>query len=114
MTSLFGSGSLAYPRHPCTIGTMVSSRTALIIPAVLFGVSGCAAYDPPVRGDHMSDHYKADLESCRTSSSHAVYIKNADNPWTWMVSPITGPPKVRAAIRTCMQAKGYVLDRHEG
>lgn len=92
---------------------MVSSRAALIIPALLFGVSGCS-YDPPVRGDHMSDHYKADLEACRTSSSHAVYLKNADNPWTWMISPITGPPKVRAAIRTCMQAKGYVLENPEG
>jgi hypothetical protein len=93
---------------------MVSSRAALVIPALLLSVSGCASYDPPVRGDHLSDHYKADLEACRTSSSHAVYLRNADNPWSWMISPITGPPKVRAAIRTCMQGKGYALETPGG
>jgi hypothetical protein len=93
---------------------MFSSRALFIIPTLLIGVSGCAAYDPPVRGDHLSDHYKADLEACRTSSSHAVYLKNADNPWSWMISPITGPPKVRAEIRTCMLGKGYVLDSSKG
>jgi hypothetical protein len=93
---------------------MVSPRAAFLIPVLLFGISGCSPYDPQVRGDHMSDHYKADLEACRTSSAHAVYLKNADNPWSWMISPITGPPKVRAAIRTCMQAKGYVLETAKG
>jgi hypothetical protein len=93
---------------------MVSPRVAFVIPTLLFGLSGCAPYDPPVRGDRASDHYKADLEACRTSSSHTVYLKNADNPWSWMISPITGPPKVRAAIRTCMQAKGYVLENPQG
>jgi hypothetical protein len=38
-----------------------------------------------------------------------VRIKNADTPWTWIISPFTGPPEVRAAIRSCMQGKGYVL-----
>ena len=31
-----------------------------------------------------------------------------------MISPITGPPKVRAEIRTCMLGKGYVLDNSKG
>ena len=30
----------------------------------------------------------------------------------WMISPITGPPMVRAEIRTCMASKGYVLEEH--
>jgi hypothetical protein len=93
---------------------MFSSRAMFIITTLLIGVSGCAAYDPPVRGDHLSDHYKADLEACRASSSHAIYLKNADNPWSWIISPITGPPKVRAEIRTCMLGKGYVLDNSKG
>jgi hypothetical protein len=93
---------------------MVSSRAFVIVPALLIGLSGCASYDPPIRGDHMSDHYKTDLEACRTSSSHTVYLKNADNPWSWMTSPITGPRMVRAEIRTCMVGKGYVLESSKG
>jgi hypothetical protein len=27
------------------------------------------------------------------------------------MSAITGPPEVRAAIRTCMESKGYALDK---
>jgi hypothetical protein len=88
---------------------MPPRRTYLIVPALLLGLSGCGAYDPPVAGDHASDKYKSDLEACRTSSHHAVYLKNAGSPGTWIISPITGPPAVRAAIRTCMQGKGYVL-----
>jgi hypothetical protein len=93
---------------------MLSFRASVVIPALLLGVSGCAPYDPPAQGDHSSDHYKADLEACRTSSARAVYLKNADNPGTWIISPITGPPKVRAEIRTCMRGKGYVLEKAGG
>jgi hypothetical protein len=93
---------------------MVSFRVVLVFSALLIGLSGCTSYDPPIRGDHMSDHYKADLAACRTSSSHTVYIKNADNPWSWMISPITGPRMVRAEIRTCMVGKGYVLESSPG
>jgi hypothetical protein len=76
---------------------------------LLIGLSGCSSYDPPVQGDHASDRYKDDLEKCRTTSQEAVRIKNADTPWTWIISPFTGPPAVRVAIRSCMQGKGYVL-----
>jgi hypothetical protein len=27
------------------------------------------------------------------------------------MSPITGPPEVRAAIRKCMESKGYALEK---
>ncbi len=93
---------------------MVSFRAVLVIPALLIGISGCSSYDPPIRGDHASDHYKTDLAACRTSSSHTVYLKNADNPWSWMISPFTGPRMVRAEIRTCMVGKGYVLESPPG
>jgi hypothetical protein len=93
---------------------MLSFRAVVVISALLPGVSGCGSYDPPTQGEHTSDHYKADLEACRTSSSQAVYLKNADNPGTWIISPITGPPKVRAGIRSCMQGKGYVLENPGG
>ena len=76
---------------------------------VLLGVGACSPYDPQVQGDHASAKYKTDLEACRKSSSHAVYLRNARAPGPWIISPITGPPAVRAAIRTCMTGKGYVL-----
>jgi hypothetical protein len=86
-------------------------RAAVAAAALLCGLCGCSAYDPPVQADHTADQYKADLEKCRTTSTETVRIKNADTPWTWMKSPFTGPPEVRAAIRTCMQDKKYVLQK---
>jgi hypothetical protein len=83
----------------------------LLLPALLLGLSRCDGYDPPVQADHASEHYKSDLEACRTSSSHAVYLRNARAPGPWIISPITGPPAVRAAIRTCMAGKGYALTK---
>jgi hypothetical protein len=78
---------------------------------LVVGLSGCAAYDPPIQGDHTSEKYKTDLEACRTTSREAVRLKNAATPQSWIISPITGPPEVRAAIRTCMTGKGYVLEK---
>ncbi|MFL5256552.1 MAG: hypothetical protein ACJ8AI_27400 [Rhodopila sp.] len=88
------------------------SRTVCLPGLVLLlGITGCSSYDPPVQGDHNSDRYKADLEACRTSSTEAVRLKNADTPRTWILSPFTGPPMVRAAIRDCMTKKGYVVGK---
>jgi hypothetical protein len=89
---------------------MTRRHIALLI---LLTVAGCGEYDPPIQGDHTADRYKTDLEACRKTSSHAVYLKNAAAPGTWIISPIIGPPKVRAAIRACMQAKGYQLEKPE-
>jgi hypothetical protein len=91
---------------------MRSVRVLLIILA-LSGVSACGgdAYDPPIVGDHSTDKYQADLEKCRTTETEAVRLKDAATPQSWVISPITGPPAVRAAIRTCMQGKGYTLEQ---
>ena len=89
-------------------------QRSLIIP-LLLAASACGApYDPPVRGDHTAQQYKTDLEKCRTTSREAVRIKNTDTPQSWIMSPFTGPPAVRAAIRACMTAKGYTLEKTEG
>jgi hypothetical protein len=81
-----------------------------IVPALLLG-TGCNTYDPPVEGDHTSEKYKTDVETCRTTSTEKVRLKNAATPGKWIISPITGPPAVRAAIRACMEGKGYVLQK---
>jgi hypothetical protein len=86
-------------------------RVSFLVPVLLLGVSGCASYDPPVRGDHTSERYKADLEKCSTSSTETVRRKNAATPGSWIMSPITGPPEVRAAIRKCMESKGYAPEK---
>jgi hypothetical protein len=89
-------------------------RVSFIIPALLLAASACGApYDPPVRGDHTAAQYKADLEKCRTTSRESVRLKNAGTPERWVISPFTGPPAVRAAIRTCMAGKGYTLEQTE-
>ncbi len=77
---------------------------------LLSGLGGCSAYDPPVRGDHAATQYKSDLEACRTSSTETVRRHNAGTPGTWIISPFTGPPAVRAGIRSCMTGKGYTLE----
>ncbi len=83
--------------------------TPLLIPALLLGFSACSAYDPPIQGDHTAEAYKTDLDKCRTTSAETVRRKNAATPGTWIISPFTGPPAVRAQIRTCMASKGYTV-----
>ncbi|WP_158921473.1 hypothetical protein [Acidisphaera sp. S103] len=93
---------------------MQSLRTCLIVPVLLLGLSGCGSpYDPPIATDHASAKYKTDIDKCRTTSTEAVRRGNADTPWTWMKSPFTGPPEVRAAIRACMEHDGYVVEKAE-
>jgi hypothetical protein len=101
--------ALAHRCVACSIGRMRLIRPSLALPALLLGLSGCTYY-PPVQGDHTSDKYKADLAKCRTSSNETVRLKNAATIGRWVISPITGPPEVRAAIRKCMVADGYTLE----
>jgi hypothetical protein len=92
-------------------GRVQAFRATSTVFILLLGLSGCAAYDPPIQGDHTSEKYKTDLEACRTTSRETVRLKNAATPQSWIISPITGPPEVRAAIRACMTGKGYVLEK---
>ena len=89
------------------------SLSSSILCVLLFCLSGCSEYDPPVQGDHTSDKYKADLEQCRATSTEAVRLKNAATPQSWILSPFTGPPEVHALIRKCMSDKGYVVEKTE-
>jgi hypothetical protein len=93
---------------------MRSLHTALVLSVLLPALSGCGVYDPPVQGDHATEKYQTDLKACRESSTESVRLKNARTLWSWVISPYTGPPEVRAAIRACMQGKGYMLGQAEG
>lgn len=90
---------------------MHAFRATVVFSVLLTGLACCAGYDPPVQGDHSSEKYKTDLDACRTASREAVRRKNAATPQSWIISPITGPPEVRAAIRSCMVGKGYALEK---
>ena len=90
---------------------MRTFHAAFAVSILLTVLPGCAAYDPPVQGDHTAEKYKTDLQACRTTSRETVRRKNAATPWSWIISPITGPPEVRATIRTCMTTKGYILEK---
>ncbi len=94
-----------------TAGRVRAFRATLAVFILVTGLGGCAAYDPPVQGDHTFEKYKTDIETCRATSRETVRLKNAATPQSWIISPITGPPEVRAAIRACMAGKGYVLEK---
>ena len=90
-------------------------HTCLILPILLLGLSGCSPpYDPPIAVDHASAKYQTDVKKCQTTSAETVRRQNADTPATWMMSPFTGPPRVRVAIRSCMEHDGYVLEKTGG
>ena len=42
-------------------GSVQAFRVTAAAFILLSGLSGCAAYDPPVQGDHTSEKYKTDL-----------------------------------------------------
>lgn len=92
----------------------MSPLRPLLIGLPLLGLFGCGAYDPPVQGDRSSSQFKTDLEACRTTSHHAVYLHNAGTLYRWVISPITSPGMVRTAIRHCMEAKGYASTASTG
>lgn len=100
---------------PAPIAAWRHVRAVAVLAGLVLGQAGCSApYDPPVQGDHTSKRYKADLDKCRSDSAAQVRIKNADTPATWIKSAFTGPSEVRAAIRACMEGKGYKLEPGEG
>jgi hypothetical protein len=92
---------------------MQSFRVRLTVLALLALTACGGSYDPPVVGDHTAEKYQADLEKCQSTSTEAVRLKNAATLERWVISPFTGPPAVRAAIRTCMQGRGYTLEQAE-
>ena len=68
------------------------------------------AYDPPMRADHSSPPYKADLASCReTAHKEADRVVKARG-LLFLTYPISLPIERRVQLRKCMQGKGYKLE----
>ena len=80
------------------------------VAAALLLVAGCAAYDPPMAGDHAATRYQLDLQRCRRqAATAAARIANA-TPQSAIRSAFSSDEPERADIRNCMQSRGYHLE----
>lgn len=83
-------------------------RTMLALPVVLV-LASCAAYDPPMRADHASAQYRADLATCQKDGTAAADKRSKAYGYLFLSYPVSYPFVRRDEIRKCMQGKGYVL-----
>jgi hypothetical protein len=83
-------------------------RLHLLAIATVLGVGACA-YDPPMRADHASRAYRADLKACRASAARAASLAVSRRFPTWVAYPYTYPREDHRQIRACMTGKGYTL-----
>ena len=77
----------------------------LILSTVL---AGCGGYAPRVTST-ASPTYQTDLVSCQDTSAAEVNRRNAKTGLAWFSSPFRRTFQIHAAIRGCMEAKGYTL-----
>ncbi len=70
-------------------------------------LAGCAAFQPPVGGDHASAKYQADLVKCRTQAAkHATQIANA-TPTSAVKAMFTSDRAEHDEATACMVGRGY-------
>ena len=80
-------------------------RLSVLVALLLLG--GCAAYDPPMAGDHTAMRYQADLQRCRKqASADAARVANA-TPQSAIRALFTSNEPQREQVRTCMVARGH-------
>lgn len=74
-------------------------------------LAGCANYyDPPVRGDHSTEKYQADLKKCHAQVNPPANRKANATVGSTIRSMFKSDDPQRDATRTCMLSKGYVLE----
>lgn len=83
--------------------------TRLVVLLGVLAVAGCSSYEPRVTADRTAPKYQADLAACQGESVDAVNTRNAKRGLDWFSSPVRRPFQIRAAIRSCMTAKGYAV-----
>ena len=75
--------------------------------AALLVLSGCAAYDPPMAGDHTTQRYQLDLQRCHKQVDTAAARAANATPQSAIRSAFASEEPGRAQMRSCMQARGY-------
>ena len=80
-----------------------------LVTAALLLLSACAAYDPPVTGDHTAFRYQTDLQRCRKQADAAAARTANATPSSAVRAVFTSDEPERQQIRSCMQSRGYQL-----
>ena len=70
-------------------------------------LAGCAAYQPPVGGDHQSAKYQTDLAKCHTQAAkRASQVANA-TPSSAMLALFASDKPEHDDETACMIGRGY-------
>jgi hypothetical protein len=94
----------------CRDGQIRGGQIRLLLGALLLAMIFGCAYDPPMRADHASAKYQADLGACRpVAHKEADRVVKARGP-LFLTYPISLPIERRIQMRKCMQGKGYKLE----
>jgi hypothetical protein len=83
-------------------------RNSLALLAALLTLAACA-YDPPMRADHQSAQYRADLKTCQKDGTAAADKRSKAFGYLFLSYPVSYPIVRRQEIRKCMQGRGYAL-----
>ncbi len=83
--------------------------TGLAVALLLACAVGACALDPNVIVERDFAAYRADLAACRASVGEAVDRENIKTGPAWAAAPVHRPFQIRAGVRECLSAKGYVV-----
>ena len=75
--------------------------------AAVLCLAGCAAYDPPMAGDHTTFRYQTDLQRCRKQAEAAAARTANATPTSSIHAIFASNEPERQQIRSCMQSRGY-------
>jgi len=68
--------------------------------------AGCS-YQPPASANRNSPKFQADLTECRQTGDKQAHHAVISRFPLFITYPVSLPLKRRAAVRSCMEAKGY-------
>lgn len=74
---------------------------------LLLLLAGCAAYDPPMVGDHTTLRYRQDLDRCRKQASAAATRAANATPQSAIRAVFASDQPARQQMIECMQSRGY-------
>ena len=69
-------------------------------------LAGGCSYQPPASADRNSAKFQADLAECRQTGDKLAHHAVISRFPLFITYPVSLPLKRRAAIRSCMEAKG--------